>query len=344
MKSGTIFEAASDEPVQPALGSITTAMRKLILLTTISALFVSAQLPRPEAALLQIPDRALSSPPVFIAYGDIRFTDPTRTIPTNPKVRRWVVDQIATEKPDAVMVSGDIPWHGDDPADYAVFQTETAPWQTANLVILPALGNHELNGNQQKCLDNWWRAFPMLQGHRWYSVDAGSKVVILNLDSSSSLLPGSEQQDWIRNQLTNLPKTVQFVFFNIHHPPVTDNEPLLGAEHNARPNEIALANLLRSSPARKQAAFVVAAGHIHNYERFLQDGIVYLVSGGGGAAPVPTRRDPGDLYKNPPVASYHYVKFVLHGNQLDAQMMRVVDPNADSPQWEVRDSFTVSAP
>jgi hypothetical protein len=29
----------------------------------------------------------------------------------------------------------------------------------------------------------------------------------------------------------------------------------------------------------------VSAGHIHNYERLERDGVVYLVSGGGGAAP-----------------------------------------------------------
>jgi hypothetical protein len=34
-----------------------------------------------------------------------------------------------------------------------------------------------------------------------------------------------------------------------------------------------------------RARFVVSAGHIHNYERLERDGVVYLVSGGGGAAP-----------------------------------------------------------
>ena len=320
-------------------------MRKTLFLATLTVLVLMAQLPAPESALLQIPDAALSLPPVFVSYGDIRFTDPTNTTVTNPKVRRWIVEQIAREKPDAVMVSGDIPWRGQETDDYAVFRAETAAWQQANLLIVPALGNHEMGGGeQQKRLENWWATFPKLRGHRWYAVQAGSNVAILNLDSNSSLMPGSEQDGWIKSQLAGLPKTVKFVFFNLHHPPVTDNEPLLGADHNARPNEIALATLLRTSPARKQAAFVVTAGHIHNYERFLQDGIVYLVSGGGGAAPVPTRRDPGDLYKNPPVVSYHYVKFVLHGSELDAQMFRVVDFNAESPQWEVRDSFTVTAP
>ncbi len=320
-------------------------MRNVILSTVFSVFALTAQSPAPGGPLFRIADKDLSSPPVFISYGDIRFTDPTNNVPTNPKVRRWLVEQIAKEKPNAVMISGDVPWHGQVTNDYAVFQTETAAWRAANILISPALGNHEVNGtDQQQCLENWWAAFPRLRGHRWYAVEAGSRVVFLNLDSNSSLLPGSEQQDWIKGQFANLPNTVRLVFFNLHHPPVTDNEPLLGADHNARPNEIALATLLRSSPARKRAALVVVAGHIHNYERFLQDGIVYLVSGGGGAAPVITRRDPGDLYENPSEVNYHYVKFVLRADQLDAQMIRVVDPAAASARWEVRDSFTVPAP
>jgi hypothetical protein len=320
-------------------------MRKVILWSVFSALILTGQAPAPEGPLIRIADSALSSPPVFISYGDIRFTDPKNEVPTNPKVRRWLVEQIAREKPNALIISGDVPWHGEVTDDYAVFQTETAPWRAANIVVSTALGNHELNGTDKKqCLENWWTAFPKLRGHRWYSVQAGSQVMILNLDSNSSLLPGSEQQNWIIAQLAGLPKTVQWVFFNLHHPPVTDNEPILGADHNARPNEIALVTLLKSTPARKQVAFIAAGGHIHNYERFLQDGTVYLVSGGGGAAPVMTRRDPADLYKNPAEVNYHYVKFVLRGNQLEAQMIRVKDPGADSPQWEVRDSFTVPAP
>ena len=323
----------------------TTLRAACVLLTVFSAVILNGQTPAPEGPLIRIADTEFSSPPVFVTYGDIRFTDPTNEVPTNPKVRRWLVEKIAQEKPNAVIISGDVPWHGEATSDYAVFATETAPWRAANIFVSVALGNHELNGTDRKqCLENWWTAFPKLRGHRWYSVQAGSKVVILNLDSNSSLLPGSEQQEWVKGQLANLAKTVKFVFINLHHPPVTDTEPILGADHNARPNEIALATLLKSSPARTQAAFVVAAGHIHQYERFLQDGTVYLVSGGGGAAPVRTRRDPTDLYKNPAEVNYHYLKFVLTGNQLDAQMIRVADPEAASPQWEVRDSFTVVAP
>ena len=66
----------------------------------------------PGGADFRISESDLSHPLRIIVYGDMRFTDPTEIKATNPKVRRWLVDQIAAEKPDAVLLSGDVPWHG----------------------------------------------------------------------------------------------------------------------------------------------------------------------------------------------------------------------------------------
>ena len=71
---------------------------------------------------------------------------------------------------------------------------------------------------------------------------------------------------------------------------------------------------------------MVAAGHVHNYERFYQDGIVYLVSGGGGAKPYTMVRTPADLYQSNEFPNYHYLKFVFEGNKLTATMIRVANP------------------
>ena len=39
--------------------------------------------------LIQVADSSLSPSPVVIAYGDVRFTNPSNTVSTDPKVRRW---------------------------------------------------------------------------------------------------------------------------------------------------------------------------------------------------------------------------------------------------------------
>ena len=281
---------------------------------------------------------------VIIAYGDMRFTDPNEQTATNPKVRRWLVNRIAEEKPDAILLSGDLPWNGAVDNDYAVYHEETAVWRNAHLVVSPALGNHEFHGDLQHCLDNWWREFPNLKDRRWHSTTVGPKILVLNLDSTSSLLPDSAQIAWVKAQLNVVPATVRFVFINLHHPPVADVQAWPDNDHNPRPNEIALAQFLENSQAKKYVRFVVCAGHIHNYERFFQNGVVYLVSGGGGAKPRPVVREASDLYKDPDFPNYNYVKFVLNSGRLDAQMVRVADPIASTPSWQIKDRFQVPGP
>src|SRR5271165_4895064 len=294
---------------------------------------------RLTVALLLATFSALAQRTVVIAYGDMRFTDPGETKATNPKVRRWLVDRVASEKPAAIIVSGDIPYVGERAADYAQFHAETAAWRTANIPVFPALGNHELRGEEKKCLENWWTAFPQLRDKRWYMSEIGASIVVLSLDSSLPLTLGSEQIKWVERQLVNLKKPVRFVIFNLHHPPVADIEADEGASHNPRPNEIALADYLKTAPQSKRVRFIVNAGHIHNYERFFRDGTIYLVSGGGGAAPVPITRSDKDLYKGTEYPNYHYMKFVLRGKRLNVEMIRVADPEADKPKWQVKDRF-----
>ena len=299
---------------------------------------------RLTVALLLATFSALGQRTVVIAYGDMRFTDPSETKATNPKVRRWLVDKVALEKPTAIVISGDVPYVGERAEDYAQFHAETAAWRMANIPVFPALGNHELRGDVMKCLENWWTEFPQLRDKRWYMSEIGAKVVVLSLDSESPLTLGSEQIKWVEQQLVNLKKPVRFVIFNLHHPPVADIETGDGVSHNPRPNEIALADYLKTAPQSKRVRFIVNAGHIHNYERFFRDGTVYLVSGGGGAAPVPVSRTDSDLYKGTEYPNYHYLKFVLRGKRLNIEMMRVANPEADKPKWEVKDRFQISAP
>jgi hypothetical protein len=284
-----------------------------------------------------------SRPLRVIVYGDTRFTDPKETSATNPKVRRWLVDKIAEEKPDAVVVSGDVPWRGGAAGDYDEYLVETKIWRDAHLFVYPALGNHELIGFEHPCLENWWRVFPELRGLRWYSVRLSGSVYLLSLDSNSSFLPNSPQIDWIRSQLDHLPSGVRFVLFDLHHPPVVDVQAGGDRSHNGRPNELALAEFLAQARQKSRAHFVVAAGHVHNYERFYKDGIVYLVSGGGGAKPYTVVRSPNDLYQNNEFPNYHYLKFVFEGNQLTATMIRVANPDGLTPQWEEKDHFEVRA-
>jgi hypothetical protein len=292
-------------------------------------------------ALFKIAERDLHTPVTIIAYGDMRFTDPSNVTATNPGVRQALVARIAEENPDAVLLNGDVPWHGGNEADYSVYRDETKPWRDAHLRIYPAFGNHEFaQCESQRCLENWWRAFPDFQGRRWYSVQLGTQIVAIALDSDTSLLPQSDQARWLESEIASLPPGVRFVLITMHHPPVADIQTKMFVDHNPRPNEIALANFLEASHNTK-AKIVVIAGHIHNYERFDQNGVTYLVSGGGGAVPYPVERTPPDAYQDSSFPNYHYLKFVLAGNTVKGTMYRLADPT--TPKWEVKDTFEVRA-
>jgi len=328
----------------------------LFIITSAALLGQTATLPQshpdpaslPTSGLLSEPgptfrisDDQLGSHPTFITYGDTRFTDPANTTASNPKVRRWLVNRIAKERPSAVFLNGDVPLAGNINNDYQVFKTETEPWRKAGLRVFPALGNHEFHGDPQECLENWWQAFPEMRNRRWYSVQLGSRIYIIALDSDASLMPESDQARWLKRQLSSLPKTIDFVLISLHHPPVADVQTRIEVNHNPRPNEIALQEYLSTAAQQLHARLIVSAGHIHNYERQIKDDVLYLVSGGGGAKPYFVERTPDDLYKSMLFPNYHYVKFTLERDRLQGVMIRVSDPEGNTPAYAVMDSFDV---
>lgn len=300
---------------------------------------IAATLISESGPTFRIPDSQIPKNWTIIAYGDMRFTDPSNHEVTNPEARRALVAKIAAEHPDAVLLSGDIPYDGANGNDYAVYHSETAAWRDEKLRVYPALGNHELHGDEIKQPNNWWSTFPELKGRRWYSVEFGNAYLIC-IDSDLPLVDSSRQQKWLTDQLDHLPKKTQFVFLAMHHPPVADSI-LNNSSHDVRPNEKALTVLLKQRASTLHVQIVVVAGHIHNYERFYQDGITYLVSGGGGAKPHPIARTPADLYQDPSFPNYHYIRFQYDGAKLIATMVRLADSKTVNPTWESKDTFTV---
>jgi hypothetical protein len=313
-----------------------------LLLPLLFLPLLAQQVQDPEAApTFRVDALLLSSHVRVIAYGDQRFHDHFNFLIANPKARQALVDRIASEKPDAIQMSGDVPFKGTDRADYDGFRTETKAWRDAHLRVYPALGNHELAGGAEKGVEEWWNAFPELKGMRWYSVALGDRVALLQLDSTSALTPGSKQINWLRSQLTALPPSVDFVIISLHHPPVADIQTRLHVDHNPRPNEVALRDFLSQTAPSLHAAIVVVAGHIHNYERAEVDGITYLVSGGGGAEPYEVERTKQDLYQDINFPNFHYVRFELESDQMKATMIRLEDPDAKKLIWQEKDHFII---
>jgi acid phosphatase type 7 len=145
----------------------------------------------------------------------------------------------------------------------------------------------------------------------------------------------------LQQQIGALPSTVDFLLVTMHHPPVADIQTHITVDHNPRANEIALRDVFSEMAPKMHARIAVSAGHIHNYERNVVDDVVYLVSGGGGATPYFVERTKGDLYQSLMFPNYHYVRFTLLADRLHAEMIRVQDPEADEPSFQVKDRFDI---
>jgi len=158
----------------------------------------------------------------------------------------------------------------------------------------------------------------------------------------SPLTIGSPQRSWLEHEIETLPPEIDFLIVVLHHPPVADIQNRVRVDHNPRPNELALAEYLKETAASMRARMVVVAGHIHNYERFLQDDVVYLVSGGGGAVPYEVDRTPPDLFKAIDFPNYHYVKLTILNGELKGEMYRLDEASAPSPHFTVKDRFELS--
>lgn len=278
----------------------------------------------------------------MVAYGDSRFTDPSVTSGTNPRVRKWLADRIADEHPQAVLLTGDTPYVGSRTNDWQVFQNETGRWRDQHVLELPATGNHEVKGDPKIGIANYLANFPDIARHRYYSALLGS-VEVISLDCTLSSTPSSPQGRWFAEQLNHLPPQVEFLFILDHMPWMADRQSQIFVGIPV-PQALERRNILEARLDKIHAKIVVFNGHIHNYERFERRGVEYVVSGGGGAEPYPVLfRGRADLYQDTGFPVYNYVTVDIANHQLHAVMWKVKNPAAATLSVEQKDEFTIRA-
>lgn len=299
------------------------------------------------------PALAVDAPPRFhvaapgdkltlVVYGDTRFTQ--RESVADALARRALVAAIAGENPAAIFIGGDLVYQGDDPEDYATYASETAEWSRRKIPVFPALGNHEFSDCRPSrvdspCLENWWAAFGALRPWRWYSVAIGDLLLAIVLDSDTSLKPGSAQRIWLERQIRDADSDarLRFILVLLHYPPVRDPIfPRGGDEEQVQ-------SYLSATAPGLRARVIVVGSHVHNYERFERDGVVYLVSGGGGAKPRPVLRMSGELSQLGTSVNFHYLRITLAGDRLIGTMIRFEATEGTSDPWSEPDRFEISA-
>jgi acid phosphatase type 7 len=311
-----------------------------------SLLFINASAAPPEKIdvnpTITIAKYAPGSPIHMVGYGDMRFTDPSVKIGTNPRVRKWLAERVGEENPEVLLLTGDMPYVGGNDADWQVFREETDSWREKRVLQLPTIGNHEVRGRFQKGIENYLENFPDIKGHRYYSVLMGS-VEVISLDMTLPSGGTSVQATWFAAQLDHLPKQVEFLFILYHTPWVVDEQSKLFTNLPSK-EALTLRHLLEIHLHKMHAKVIVLSGHIHNYERFERNGVEYVTSGGGGAEPYPLLfRGPQDLYRDTAFPVYHYLTFDYRSGKLHAVMWKVKDPEADTLSVEKKDEFTLVA-
>ena len=284
----------------------------------------------------------LSTPFHFVTYGDSRFHDPKDTEAANPAVRQTLVQAIALTSPAFVSFGGDIVYNGYGANDWKVWDSETAVWREKKIPVYPALGNHDLHGDEKAALANYFQRFPDLKNSRYYSVRAANTLMLV-LDSSLDETSGPQGQ-WLTQKLDHLPSDVDFVFLVLHHPPYTSSSDarIFGEGHSSRSKEGELAKMLEARQQHLRARIVVFSGHVHNYERHEHAGVTYFVTGGAGAHAYPIRRAQDDPFQSKEV-NYHYLQVDVDRGSLKITMHRL-DMTSGTAVWTEPDSVTISAP
>ncbi|MGB7861938.1 MAG: metallophosphoesterase, partial [Candidatus Sulfotelmatobacter sp.] len=237
---------------------------------------------------------------------------------------------------------GEIVYNGYDKDDWKVYDTETAVWREKKIPVYPALGNHDLHGDEKIALANYFERYPDLRNSRYYSVRAANTLMLV-LDSSLDEISGPQGQ-WLNKKLDHLPGDVDFVLVVLHHPPYTSSSDMkmFGGGHSARSKEQDLARMLEARQQNLRARIVVFSGHVHNYERHEHGGVTYFVTGGAGAHAYPIERAKDDPFQSKQV-NYHYLQVEDDQGKLKITMNRL-DLTSGTPVWTQPDSVTIAVP
>jgi 3',5'-cyclic AMP phosphodiesterase CpdA len=246
--------------------------------------------------------------------------------------RLAVIRAIAGEDPDFIVHSGDLVSAGGDPAEWRDFHEEMRPVFSRRIPFFPAPGNHEYWGSAAPPLEHYFASFPALRGRRWYEVRV-PPVLVLLLDSNFSRLSPEDreaQDRWLGEALAAAERdpAVRHVLVCFHHAPYTNS--LVHGDDAAVQERF----VRRRTP--KIRAFI--AGHVHSYERFVKDGVHFVVSGGGGAPLMPVDVEKPihkDEFRGPAWRPFNYLRFTVDGGRLACDVLML----QEDLTWKRVDGF-----
>jgi len=230
----------------------------------------------------------------FVVYGDTR---------TRHDFHRKVADAISKADPDFVVHTGDLVSDGADTSLWPIFFSIEKEL-LRKTAFFPCLGNHERNDAQ------YYEFFDMKEPY--YSFNWGNAhFTVLNSDFANAAADaaGKEkfwtgQKRWFEDDLRQSGKA-DFRFAVFHHPPFT--------AYAARQKEPSKTQDF--VPLFEQYKLTaVFAGHDHNYQHHVKNGVHYIVTGGGGAPLYPVDAPIPEITKKVE-STEHFVNVSVNGKQ-----------------------------
>jgi predicted phosphodiesterase len=247
----------------------------------------------------------------FLVLGDSRG---------GGRAARALAGQMAARPADLILHAGDLTDNGTqaqlDTQFFAVYRD-----LLGRVPVYPAPGNHDYAaGALRPYVDSFYLpgdpqvaagSSPEGLAERAYSFNWGNAHFVA-LDTNRRYAPGSPQYTWLARDLANTRQLWKFVFF--HHPPYSTGSH--GSDLNVRRSLTPL--------FEKYGVDLVFAGHDHLYERSVPlvrgklaaRGVIYVVTGGGGAALYLAGRSNFTAYSR---SAYHLTRVEVHNCTLTLQ-------------------------
>ena len=207
----------------------------------------------------------------------------------------------------------------------------------ARVPLIPILGNHEYQGlimvffSIPGAAPLFHDYFTLPNNGRWYSFD-WANCHFLALDANIPQdLQGGEQIEWLEEDLrrsTDGEDDPDWIFACWHEPAFSSGMGQFDL----------MGEVLRGQVVPLMEAYgvdVVFYGHDHFYERSYKDGVYYILSGGGGAAPHPILEGVNP-HSQLVMATYQYMRVAADGRSLTVE--------AVDPLGTILDTFTLEAP
>ncbi len=224
-------------------------------------------------------DRAFS----FVVFGDSR---------SQPDRFSRVIRGIKREQGlSFALHTGDLVGDGKKAEQWQSEYFDPAAPLLKDLSVWPVLGNHE------KDSDLYFQYFSLPGNERWYAVDIAQMHFVFLDVHFSEFSPGSEQYEWLKNDLQDSADRPTVVTF--HAPPFSS-----GTHGGAEPVQKHVVPLLEEYDVK-----LVFCGHEHMYERSRKEGVTYITQGTGGA---PLRDRAGENPYSQKVACHVHGYTVVH--------------------------------